>query len=103
MAVTWVSKVIEEEGKRAESILKSDGKLVCPIEASDPDDDLGPFVDLEKKASDFIRKIRNSETERVMTKTLRPKDMEESKRGPLGEAEAQAVASLREIRESERL
>jgi hypothetical protein len=43
MAVAWVSKVIEEEGKRAESILKSDGKVVRPIDACDPEDDLGPL------------------------------------------------------------
>jgi hypothetical protein len=103
MAVAWVSKVIEEEGKRAESILKSDGKVVRPIDAYDPDDDLGPLADLEKKAVDFINQIKDSEKVRVTTMTLRPKDVEESKRGPLGEAEAKAVAALREIKESERL
>jgi len=101
--VSWLSKVIEEEGKRAESILKLDGKLVRPIEASDSDDDLGPLAALEKKATDFLESIRQSERERVSTMTLRPKDVEESKRGPLGEAEARAVATLREIQESERI
>jgi hypothetical protein len=38
-----------------------------------------------------------------MTKTLRPKDVEESKRGPLGEAEERAVKTLREFQESERI
>ena len=103
MAVSWISKVIEEEGKRAESIVKADGKLVRPIDASDPDDDLGPLAALEKKATDFFASIRESERERVSTRTLRPKDVEKSKRGPLGEAEARAVATLREIQESERL
>jgi hypothetical protein len=103
MAVAWVSRVIEEEGKRAESILKYNGKVVRPIDAGDPDGDLGPLADLEKKAVDFINKIKDSEKVRVTTMTLRPKDLEESKRGPLGEAEAKAVAALREIKESERL
>lgn len=103
-AVSWISKVIEEEGKRAESIVKADGKLVRPIDATDPDDDdLGPLAALEKKATDFFDSIRESERERVVTRTLRPKDVEESKRGPLGEAEARAVATLQEIQESERL
>jgi hypothetical protein len=103
MAVAWLSKVIEEEGKRAESILKSDGQVVRPIDACDPDEVLGPLADLEKKAVDFINQIRDSEKERVLTMTLRPKDVEESKRGPLGEAEARVVAALREIKASEKL
>lgn len=101
--VSWLSQVIEEEGKRAESIVKADGKLVRPMDASDPGDDLGPLAALEKKATEFFESIRESERERVSTKTLRPKDVEESKRGPLGEAEARAVETLREIQESERL
>lgn len=101
--MAWLSRVIEEEGKRAESILKKDGKLVRPIEASEPGDDLGPLAALEKKATEFLESIRESERERVSTKTLRPKDVEESKRGPLGEAEARAVETLREIQESERI
>lgn len=103
MAVAWLSKVIEEEGKRAESILKSDGQLVRPIDGCGPDEDLGPLAEMEKKAVDFINQIRESEKERVLTMTLRPKDVEESKRGPLGEAEARVVAALREIQASEKL
>ena len=101
--MSWLSKVIEEEANRAEFILEKDGKLVRPIDASDPDDDLGPLATLEKKATDFLDSIRESERERVVTKTLRPKDVEESKRGPLGEAEERAVKTLRDFQESERI
>lgn len=103
--MAWVSQVIEEEGKRAETILESDGALVRPIDVKNQigDDDLGPLAFLEKKAVDFINSIRDSEQERALTKTMRPKDMEESRRGPLGELEARAVGTWREIRESELL
>ena len=40
---------------------------------------------------------------RSSTKTLRPKDLDEAHRGPLGEAEMKAVAAIREILDSERL
>lgn len=103
MSVSWLSKVMEEEANRAESILEKDGKLVRPIEASDPGEDLGPLAALEKKATDFLNSIRESERFRVSTKTLRPKDVEESKRGPLGIAEQRAVETLREFQESEQI
>lgn len=102
IAVGWLSKVIEEEGKRAEMIAKSDGTLVRPMDASGGDEP-GPLATIEKAAVDFFDSILDAENERVVTGTMRPKDLEAGKRGPLGEAEAKAVAALAEIKEAEKL
>jgi len=105
-AVVWLSKVIEEEGKRAELIAESNGELVRPIDLVgefDTDDDMGPLAFAEKKAVEFLALIRKSEMERSESGVLRPKDMDESMRGPLGEAEARVVMALNALREAERL
>jgi hypothetical protein len=102
IAVGWLSKVIEEEGKRAEMIAKSDGNLVRPMDASGGDEP-GPLATIEKAAVNFFDSILDAENERFATGTMRPKDLEVGKRGPLGEAEAKAVAALAEIKESETL
>jgi len=94
-AVDWLCKVIEEEGKRAQVILKED-RLVRPSEAGD-----GPLSDLEKQASAFLQSIADSETERVVSGKIRPMMLEESKRGPLGLAEAKAYKILSDIATSE--
>jgi hypothetical protein len=99
--VEWLSNVIDEEGRRAERIVNSDGQLLRPMDASE--EDLGPLASLEKRASDFIQSILQSEKERVRTGTLRPKDLEETVRGPFGELELRAVFFLQELEQSERL
>ena len=98
----WLSLVIEEEGRRARLIASSDGDLIRPIDLSSSGQG-GPLSALEKSVVNFIEKIRESEKERVNTRTLRPKDLNEEKRGPLGDAEARFVAALNEIRDSERM
>uniref|UniRef100_A0A7S2IE84 Uncharacterized protein n=1 Tax=Helicotheca tamesis TaxID=374047 RepID=A0A7S2IE84_9STRA len=98
-AVAWLSSVIEEEGKRAEQIAKSDGKLVRPMDGEGQ----GPLADIERQAVGFFNKIVDSEKERANTGTLRPKDLDESLRGPLGEAEASVISALEEITASEKL
>lgn len=103
-AVSWLSKVIEEEGKRAEKIANSDGSLVRPIDlATEDNEELGPLAFLEKQAVEFFQRIRDAEKERVETGTLRPKDLDEAKRGPLGEAEAKIITALGDIQKSEQL
>lgn len=92
--------MIEEEGKRAEKIALSEGILVRPMDATDGEE-LGPLATIEKAAVDFFDSILCAENERFATGTIRPKDLDEGKRGPLGKAEAQAVAALEVIRLSE--
>ena len=64
-------------------------------------EELGPLATIEKAAVDFFDSILSAENERFATGTIRPKDLDEGKRGPLGKAEAQAVAALEVIRLSE--
>jgi len=97
--VEWLSKVIEEEGKRAKRIANStDGILVRPM---DLDRDGGPLADLEKQAVAFVQRIVDSEKERGRSGISRPKDMNEKDRGPLGNAETSVVTVLKNIKESE--
>ena len=77
--------------------------MVRPIDSASVDGELGPLGMVEKQFVDFLDNIRKSEKERSRTKTLRPKDMDESQRGPLGEAELKAVAAVKEILDSEKL
>ena len=102
-AVQWLSSVIDEEGRRAEKIVHDGGKLVRPKDTASAQEELGPLGFLEQKVTDFLQSIRNAEYERARSHTLRPKDMDESLRGPLGEAEFRAVRILNEIQESEEL
>jgi len=102
IAVGWLSKVIEEEGRRAEMIARSEGLLVRPMDAS-KGGEIGPLAAIEKAAVNFFDSIRNAEKERFVTGIFRPKDLDEGKRGPLGDAEAKAVATLNEISRSENL
>jgi len=98
-SVEWLSKVIDEEARRAETIVNQEGKLVRPIDA----EELGPLGFLEKQLVDFLNSVRSSEEERARTKTLRPKDLAEEVRGPLGRLENEAVRIIQEIKESELL
>lgn len=100
--VSWLSSVIEEEGKRAKRIANSKGDLVRPIDLEDVGEG-GPLSRLERRVVNFLDTIRQSERERATNKVLRPKDMEEGKRGPLGEAEARAVSTINEIATSEKM
>lgn len=100
--VSWLSSVIEEEGKRAKRIANSEGDLVRPIDLEDAGEG-GPLSRLERRVVNFLDTIRQSERERATNKVLRPKDMEEGKRGPLGEAEARAVSTISEIATSEKM
>ena len=99
MAVTWLTNVIEEEGKRARRIADLDGELVRPKDLSLADE-AGPLSELERRAIQFLSDISDSEVARVRSGTIRPKDM--ASRSPLGEAEARAVLALDMIIESER-
>ena len=63
----------------------------------------GPLSNLESSAVTLLERIRSSEKERVLTSTLRPKDLEEEKRGPLGDLEAKVVSALDEIKRAEKL
>lgn len=96
--VKWLSLVIEEEGRRARLISSSNGDLVRPMDLEVG----GPLSNLESAAVTLIERIRSSEKERVLTSTLRPKDLEEEKRGPLGNLEAKVVNALDEIKRAER-
>lgn len=98
--VEWLSLVIEEEGRRARMIASSEGNLVRPIDLQ-PSGDGGPLSLLESSVVSFLDEIRTSEEERAKTRTLRPKDLDEEKRGPLGEAEYKAVETIGKIRDSE--
>jgi hypothetical protein len=102
-SVEWLRNVIEEEGRRAKKIVSLEGMLVRPKDSSTEDGELGPLGLLENQFVTFLDKIRLSEQERSRTKVLRPKDMEESMRGPLGEAELKAVTAIRQVLDSERL
>lgn len=95
--------MIEEEARRAKKIVRLGGMMVRPIESASVDGELGPLGMVEQQFVDFLDNIRKSERERSRTNTLRPKDMEESQRGPLGEAELKAVAAVKEILDSEKL
>lgn len=97
--VKWLSLVIEEEGRRARLISSTDGDLVRPIDLEVG----GPLSNLESSAVTLLERIRSSEKERVLTSTLRPKDLDEDVRGPLGNLEAKVVSALDEIKRSERL
>jgi hypothetical protein len=101
--VDWLTNVIDEEARRAKKIVLLGGMMVRPIDAATPDGELGPLGIIEKYFVDFLNNIRSSERERSLTKTLRPKDLEESKRGPLGEAELAAVAAIIDVLDSEKL
>ena len=76
--------------------------MVRPFEATSEDGELGPLGFMEKQFVEFLEKVRQSEQERSRSKTLRPKDMDESMRGPLGEAELKAVDAIREILDAEK-
>ena len=103
-AVNWLSQVIQEEGRRAELIVISDGKVVRPKDTAAGAEELGPLGFLERQVVDFLESIRNAEMERVKTNTFRrPKDVDEAMRGPLGKMEFEAVRILQEIQESEKL
>jgi len=98
--VQWLSLVIEEEGRRATMIASSQGELIRPMDLQ-PSGEGGPLSLLESSAVSLLSDIRTSEEERAKTLTLRPKDLEEEKRGPLGEAEYRATQTIERIRESE--
>ena len=101
-AVGWLSDVIEEEGKRAKKIAEGEGRFIRPMDANDGDSD-GPLAAIERKVVSFFKSIVDSETERAVSGKLRPMELEESKRGPLGEAELRAVLALGELTDSEKL
>ena len=101
-AVLWLSQVIDEEGRRAQRIVRSEGRLIRPREVEDLDD-LGPLGQLEQRVGEWLQSIQSSEQERARTKTLRPKDLDDMNKGPLGQMEEAAVRVLEEIRKSERI
>jgi len=102
--VEWLTRVIEEEANRAQKILEYDGKLVRPIDMeSEGYGEGGPLAELENKAVKFLKLIAESETERAATGTMRPMQLEEAKRGPLGKAESKLVSALEEIKAAEKL
>jgi len=102
-SVEWLQQVIDEEARRAREIVRLGGILVRPMDASGGDEQLGPLGIIERRVVDFLESIRRSERERSNLKVLRPKDLEASKRGPLGEAELRASEAIREILNSERI
>lgn len=104
-AVTWLSSVIEEEGSRARLITSLNGTLIRPMEVGDWQSSTagGPLASLERAAVSFLTSIKTSENERVINRLLRPMDVSEDKRGPLGEAEAKVVKTLSEIKQSEKM
>ena len=93
----------KKKARRAKKIVRLGGMMVRPIDSASVDGELGPLGMVEQQFVDFLDNIRKSEKERSRTKTLRPKDMDESQRGPLGEAELKAVAAVKEILDSEKL
>mmetsp|Transcript_28278 Transcript_28278/g.40494 ORF Transcript_28278/g.40494 Transcript_28278/m.40494 type:complete len:472 (+) Transcript_28278:234-1649(+) len=103
-AVGWLTKVIEEEAKRAKRIIEKGGEVVRPIDVGNADDGVndGPLAELERKAVKFLAIIAESETYRASEGKLRPMDLQEAKRGPLGEAEAKLVKAFEEIEQAER-
>lgn len=105
-SVEWLQSVIDEEGRRAREIVRLGGILVRPMDASAGPggiEQLGPLGVIEKRVVDFLDSIRVSERERTKSRVLRPKDLEASKRGPLGEAELRASEAIREILNSEKM
>lgn len=102
-SVTWLSRVLDEEGRRAQSIIQSAGKLIRPSENLDAEQRRGPLGYIEQQVVEFWAQIFRAENERARTKTLRPKDLDETFRGPLGQLELEAVRTLAEIRDSETL
>lgn len=105
-SVEWLQQVIDEEGRRAREIVRLGGILVRPMDAvAGPGEfeQLGPLGLIEKRVVDFLESIRRSERERTKTMVLRPKDLEASKRGPLGEAELKASEAIRDILNSEKM
>jgi hypothetical protein len=102
-AVDWLKRVIEEEGKRAQRIVRSDGKIIRPIDSVSSSSEPGPLADLEEQAVQFINKIIEAEQKRAALGLKRPKDLDETMRGPLGEAEFRVMEKLEQIRSSEEL
>ena len=105
-SVEWLQQVIDEEGRRAREIVRLGGILVRPMDASmgpGEIDQLGPLGAIEKRVVDFLESIQRSERERTKSRVLRPKDLEASKRGPLGEAELRASEAIREILNPEKI
>ncbi|KAG7372890.1 hypothetical protein IV203_033614 [Nitzschia inconspicua] len=103
-SVEWLSQVLEEEAHRAEQIVRLGGSLVRPMDQLDEDGrQLGPLGQLERRLVNFFESIRLSETERTKNAILRPKDLDASKRGPLGEAELQASQALQVFFQSEQI
>mmetsp|Transcript_4777 Transcript_4777/g.5519 ORF Transcript_4777/g.5519 Transcript_4777/m.5519 type:complete len:426 (+) Transcript_4777:117-1394(+) len=98
-AVTWLSNVIEEEGKRAQLMVQADGALVRPIDVESG----GPLAEVETLVVRFFDRIRVSEQLRNDMGILRPKDLDESQRGPLGDAEHRLYQALKSLASSETL
>mmetsp|Transcript_8165 Transcript_8165/g.12522 ORF Transcript_8165/g.12522 Transcript_8165/m.12522 type:complete len:409 (+) Transcript_8165:150-1376(+) len=96
-AVTWLSRVIEEEGKRAEMMVEADGAWVRPMDVESG----GPLGEIESMVVGFFDRIRASEKLRTDMGILRPKDLDESQRGPLGDAEYRLYQALKELATSE--
>lgn len=103
--VNWLTRVIEEEGKRARMIMMKEGEIVRPVDVIPGEDGVapGPLSELEGRAVSFLDSIFEAERERAALGLLRPKDLSEGKRGPLGDAEAKAVTVLTELYDSESL
>jgi hypothetical protein len=102
-SVEWLQQVIDEEARRAREIVRLGGISVRPMDASGGDEQLGPLGIIESRLVDFLDSIQQSERERSSLRVLRPKDLEESKRGPLGKAELRASEAIREILNSEKM
>ena len=102
-SVEWLQQVIDEEARRAREIVRLGGISVRPMDASGGDEQLGPLGIIESRLVDFFESIQQSERERSSLRVLRPKDLEESKRGPLGKAELRASEAIREILNSEKM
>jgi hypothetical protein len=116
-AVAWIRGVIDEEGRRAQTIIQRQGQVVRPMEVlettmSETDNEyerqqqqdqqqLGPLGYMERQVSDFLQSIRRAEQARVQTKTLQPKDLPEDVRGPLGRLEDMVSRFWKELREAE--
>lgn len=113
-AVQWLTEVIEEEAKRAKKILEGGGEVVRPIDMITEEKKVsskgeesplvngGPLAELEQKAVNFLKIVSESELYRTTEgKYCRPMDLEETKRGPLGEAEAKLVRALEDITKAE--
>jgi hypothetical protein len=96
-AVSWLSLVIEEEGRRAALILEQDGAIIRPIEVKEP----GPLADIEAAVVRFLASVRTAEKLRNSLGILRPMDLEESQRGPLGNAEHRLSQALKDLANSE--